>query len=154
MFIDLVKVCDSVAHDVISRTLLKIVAPPKHIEWIENLSSDLKAVLKLKKEEIIIKNGCGTRKVDNIAPNIFIIVLQLVAEDILNKLKSDNVEITTMSCNPTSMGALKLHHCKDASLMINSPINFIACVCYGACIFNNRDEIVKSFEIICEVILK
>ena len=86
VFIDLVKVCDSEINAVISRTLLKIVAPPKHIEWIENLSGDFRAVLKLKKEEIIIRNGCGARKVDNISPNLFIIVSELVAEDILNKL--------------------------------------------------------------------
>ena len=61
VFVDLVKACDIARHGIVWVTLLKIWVPSKHIEWIENFSGDFNNILKLSKEEIIIRHVCGIR---------------------------------------------------------------------------------------------
>ena len=134
VFIDLGKECKQARHEILSHVLLKIGAPPKHFEWIKNTYGDFSTFLKLNKEEIIIKYGCNVRQGDNFAPNVFIIVSQLNAENMLNKFKNNGGKISTILCNQIHMAMLKLHYCDDASLMINILINLIAHKDDGACV--------------------
>ena len=61
IFIDLVKVYDSIKHEIISIALKKIGAPDKFIQWVEKLYGDFNVILKVRKEEICIKYRCGIR---------------------------------------------------------------------------------------------
>ena len=81
-------------------------------------------------------------------------MLKLSAEDMLKKLRTDGAEMPTMSCDPKVMGVLKSHHCEDSSLITNNLINLIAQVDDGACVFNNRDAMLKFFEIVHKAMSK
>ena len=50
VFIDLIKACDSVKHEVISSTLKIIGAPERHIRWVEKLYGNFEVILKIGKE--------------------------------------------------------------------------------------------------------
>ena len=48
-------------------------------------------VFKLAKDNSIIRHGCGARKGYNLAHTLFIIILHLVSEDMLETLKANDV---------------------------------------------------------------
>ena len=50
MFVDLVKTCNSVRHDVMQVAFLKMGDLSKRIEWVEKFHGDFNVVLKLAKE--------------------------------------------------------------------------------------------------------
>ena len=86
MLIDVVKADNSIKHKIISIALKKMGALNWFIQWVEKLRSNFNAILKVGKEEISIEHGYGVRQGNNLAPTLFIIVMQLVAENIINKL--------------------------------------------------------------------
>ena len=104
IFVDLVKACDSVKHDVISLALRRMGAPEKYVKWVEKLCGDFEVILKIGREEVCIRYGCGVRQGDNLAPTSLIIVMQLVAEDIIKQLKAEKVEIPKVRCNSNGGG--------------------------------------------------
>ena len=87
MFIDLVKECNSVRHDVSMLALKKMGAPDQCIKWVTKLHSDFEVVLKIGWEEARIKYGCGVLQGDNLAPTLFAIMIQLAAEDVIRTMK-------------------------------------------------------------------
>ena len=101
IFINLVKGYDSVKHDIISTQ--KDGSSEKYIQWIEKLYSDFNIVLKIRKKEVRIRHGYGVQKKDNLAPVLFITVIQLIVEDIIIYIKKANVDTPEIKC--TSNGS-------------------------------------------------
>ena len=54
---------------------------------MEKSYGNFEIILKVGREEIAIKYGCRFRQGDNLAPTMFVIVMQLVTEDVLHKLE-------------------------------------------------------------------
>ena len=62
LFVDIVKQCDSVKHDVMTASLEKMGTSKKFITWVEKLCKNCNVNLKIGKEEISIKHVCGVKK--------------------------------------------------------------------------------------------
>ena len=58
IFIDLVKAYDSAKYDIILLILKKMGALEKYAKWIEKLYSNFNILLKIGREEVIIRYGC------------------------------------------------------------------------------------------------
>ena len=98
--------------------------PDKHIKWMEKFPGSFEVVLNIGREKIIFKQGCGVRKDNNLAPNLFIIVMQLFAEDMVDELKKKKkVELPNLKCSTTGKVFLKLHDQDDISKISNKIIN-------------------------------
>ena len=104
MSVDLLKACDSACHNIISAALLKIGPSPKCLEWTEKSHRDFNAVLDLAKDKISINNRCGARQGDNLAPTLFILVLQLAAEHTLMRLKEDGIDMPPIKLDSAPTG--------------------------------------------------
>ena len=61
IFIVLVKAYNSVKHDIILLALRKMGAPKKYVKWIEKLYGNFDVILKIGREEVCIRYGCGVR---------------------------------------------------------------------------------------------
>ena len=87
IFINLMKAYDSTNHEIISLASKKMGAPDECVKWVETLCGDFEVVLNIGREEISFKHDCGVRKGVNLAPTLFTMSMQLVPEDMLDKLK-------------------------------------------------------------------
>ena len=154
IFIDLVKAYDSVRHDVISFALRKMGAPEKYVKWIEKLHRDFGVTLKIGREEIYIKYGCGVRQGDNLAPTLFIIVMQLVAEDIIRQLKEENVTIPSVRYNDSGSGVLRAYKPREVKAMNKLEVNMFTYVDDGAMLFESRGDTVRASPIVCRIMAK
>jgi len=154
IFIDLVKAYDSVRHDVISFALRKLGAPEKYIRWIEKLHRDFGVTLKVGREEIYIKYGCGVRQGDNLAPTLFIIVMQLVAEDIIRQLKIENVVIPIVRYDNKGGGVLRAHKPREINVMDRLEVNTFTYVDDGAMLFESRSDTELASPIVCKIMAK
>jgi exonuclease III len=92
LFVDLVKAFDTVNHDLLFRILKKYGIPESLISVIKSLHNDLKVNLKLSKNlqlEINYKNG--VKQGDNMAPILFLYVIQAMSETLAPILEKNNV---------------------------------------------------------------
>ena len=98
-------------------------------------------MLKLGKENIIIKHGCRFSYGDNLSPILFIDVFYLVADDILEALKAKSVIAPNIMCdNLTPVGFLKWHKIKHGRKKIENLTDIFTRVDDSAALFNNRDD--------------
>ena len=150
VFVDLVKSHDSIKHDVATASLEKMGAPQKFITWVEKLHENCNVNLKIGKEEVIIKHGCGVKQSDNLSPILFTIVMQLVIEDTFIKFKLNNLDLPRMKHDVERSRILKLHNKKE----INKIKDKLTCAFThaddGAFIFNDRESMIKYFRTTCD----
>ena len=80
VFVDLVKACDTANHELLLLVLKKYGTPPKFVDVIQQLYTDLKVVLKLGKLKTEILQEVGVRQGDNMAPVLFLFLMTAFAD--------------------------------------------------------------------------
>ena len=106
------------------------------------------------KEEVGTRRGCGVRQGDNLAPTLFVIAMQLVAEDALLQLKRANADVPQVRCSEDGNGMLKLREKDEIENMELKESSILTRADDGAMIFNTREETAKASEISCEEMAK
>ena len=79
-FIDLVKAYDTANHELLLQVLKKYGAPPKLIDVVRRLYTDLRVVLKIGKLKTEILQGVGVRQGDNMAGVLFLFLMTAFAD--------------------------------------------------------------------------
>ena len=79
MFIELVKVCDSIQHDINKETLNMFGVPRDVIAWVMGLCRKYSVVLKVGMIKRLIPHGCNVKQGDSLAPTLFVMVTQIAA---------------------------------------------------------------------------
>ena len=98
LFVDLIKAFDTANHDLLFDLLGKFGAPPPLVDAIRRLHTDFKLEFKLdKKHQCTIDYTVGVRQGDNMAPVLFLFLVQAFAES-TNKawLTEHNRELPSM----------------------------------------------------------
>ena len=95
-----------------------MVESERHAKCIEKLHGYFEVLLKIGKEVERIAHGSGVRQGDNLAPSLYIIVMQLTAEDIIEILKISGVDAPKIICDPNENGVLRSHNREDMSRMV------------------------------------
>ena len=93
VFIDLVKVHDSMRHGIVSLSLKKMGVLERHTRWIKKSCGDFEVMFKMEREDVGIRHRCGFWQGDDLAPALFIRVMQLDAEGIMKNLKSTGADV-------------------------------------------------------------
>jgi hypothetical protein len=92
LFVDLVKAFDTVNHDLLFCILRKYGIPDTLISVIQSLHNDLKVNLKLsKKLQLEIDYTNGVKQGDNMAPVLFLYIIQAMTETLTPILEENNV---------------------------------------------------------------
>ena len=73
----------------------------------------------------MIKYRYGMRQGDNLVPILFIIVMQLIAEDIIKELILARISLPKMLCSPNGQGMLKLHRESDFSALVKKNHKYV-----------------------------
>jgi len=80
VFVDLIKAFDSIHHGLMFKLLEKFGVPVRPLNVIKKLYRDFKIEIKVGKEKTLIDYSTGVKQGDNLAPILFIIVMQFLAE--------------------------------------------------------------------------
>ena len=75
IFIEVIKAQNSVKHDIILLTLLKIGAPEEYIKQIEKLYNNFNVMLKIGRKVVRNRYRCRVQQSDNLALMLFIITI-------------------------------------------------------------------------------
>ena len=150
VFIDLVKAYDSVQHEIIMLTLQKMGVPPKLCGTIKKLYSDFHVLLKVGKEERKIEMGCGVRQGDNLAPTLFILVMQVVSQVIQDEFDKNNIDSPVFHHNHNVSGPIRLHKQKTESSETDR-LSQLLYVDDGALIFTNKSDTCIGIQIVIDI---
>jgi hypothetical protein len=85
LFVDLIKAFDTANHELLFALLEKFGAPRTLVEPIKKLHRDFKLKFKLGKKEVLIDYSTGVKQGDNIAPALFLFLMQGMAESLETK---------------------------------------------------------------------
>ena len=88
-------------HEIITLTLQKMGVPNQLQKVVKELYSDFSVVLKIGKEEKKIPIGCSVRQGDHLAPTLFIIVMQVVSQVILDEFDKAGINSPLCITTPT-----------------------------------------------------
>jgi hypothetical protein len=89
LFVDLIKAFDTANHEMLFALLKKFGAPTSLIEPIRKLHRDFKLKFKLGTKEVLIDYSTGVKQGDNIAPALFLFLMQGMAECLETKHMRD-----------------------------------------------------------------
>ena len=83
VFVDLIKAFDSIHHSLLFLLLKQFGIPDRVIKVIKNLYNDFKIEIKVGDVSKLIDYRTGVKQGDNLAPILFIIVMQFLSEIIV-----------------------------------------------------------------------
>ena len=94
LFVDLMKAFDTVNHPLLMALLEKYGAPKKMVDVIKRLYTDSKLQLTIGKEKESIPYTVGVKQGDNMAPVLFLFLMQAMAETLEAEWILHNIETT------------------------------------------------------------
>ena len=119
VFVDLIKAFDSINHELLFKLLEKFRLPDRVIMVIKNLYKHFKIKLTVGKCVNFVDYSTGVKQGDNLAPILFIIVMQFLAELLEGKLTLNNITKIPFSHNTNAFykgGVLIKHNNKKRFL--------------------------------------
>jgi hypothetical protein len=94
LFIDLIKAFDMANHEMLFALLKKFGAPTSLVESIRKLHRDFRLKFKLGLKEVLIEYSTGVKQGDNIAPVLFLFLMQGMAECLETKHLRETISNT------------------------------------------------------------
>ena len=95
-FIDLVKAYDTANHKMLLLVLEKYGAPPKFVSAVEKMYKNNIVVLKIEKEQVEMRQTVGVRQGDNMAPVLFLFMMNAFAELLETEWKRKEIPVLTV----------------------------------------------------------
>jgi hypothetical protein len=99
-FVDLVKAYDIANHSLLLQILGRYGAPPKFVNAIKTVYTNLRVVLKIEKEVREISQSVGVRQGDNMAPVLFLFLMSAAAETLEMAWKHAGIWVLTVGHAP------------------------------------------------------
>ncbi len=100
LFLDLVKAYDTIQHELLFKALGRMGVPPVMLRTIMTLYQDFTLIINLRGSKAEIPYSVGVKQGDNMAPLLFIIVMQCVIEALEPVLAKYNVAPLSFSTFP------------------------------------------------------
>jgi exonuclease III len=89
LFVDLVKAFDTANHQLLFEILRRYGVPPKVVKAVETLYTDVTVKLQMGKAKRTIPYTIGVQQGDNMAPILFVFLMQAFAESLEEKWKTE-----------------------------------------------------------------
>jgi hypothetical protein len=148
VFVDLVKAFDTADHQLLFKILKKYGIPDTLITVIEKMYNDSVVVFKIGKEEREVPYRIGVKQGDNMAPVLFIYLMNAVAETLSNKWDFNKLEYNWFpeSANGNKRG--KLTGQSPKAMGSKFDLFYFLYVDDGAMLFENREDLKKGTNLI------
>ena len=153
-FIDLVKAYDTASHELLLQVLEKYGAPPKLIDVVRRLYTDLKVVLKIGKLKTEILQGVGVRQGNNMAGVLFLFLMNAFSDLMELKFARAGIsrpEMMRESDESIYKGQFIRHvidKCRKSPTMISFIVDLAIYVDDTAVAFPSREQLEKGICII------
>ena len=152
-FVDLVKAYDTADHEMLLLVLEKYGAPPKFVSAVGKMYENNLVVLKIEKESAEMRQTVGVRQGDNMAPVLFLFMMNAFAEslEIVWKQKEIPVlKVMTTNTNAIEEGQVCSH--TQAMYKSRSLTTFEIFQCLyvddGAFPFDTREDMIQGMNLI------
>ena len=152
VFADLIKAFDSIHHGLMFELLKKFGVPTRPLNVIKKLYKNFMIEIKVGKKKTLIDYSTGVKQGDNLAPILFIIVMQFLAELLETKWRQHNIYMPSFLHDTNKFynkGQLISHNNKRRFLTKDELFLFLY-VDDGASIFSTRRETILGTEICFE----
>ena len=154
-FVDLVKAFDTADHKLLIKVLEKYGAPPNLCKVIERMYTDLTVVLKIGKSVEEILQEVGVRQGDNMAPVLFLFLMNAFAESLETIWESKGLErVTVVRASDedfeNGIGSIRRHTKKQYQSPKLEKLTVFQCLYVddGAFPFISRDQLALGCEVI------
>ena len=143
MYADLIKAFDSIHHELLFRILEKSGIPLSLIKVITKLYHKFKIEICVGKSKAEIDYAVGVKQGDNLAPILFIIVIQFLAELLEKKWSQHGIKRAEFcqSSNLYNKGGSLIRHSSNHSYLTKDSLSLILYVDDGAFVFNNKKDL-------------
>ena len=101
LFVDIVKAFDSVNREMLWKILEKYGIPEKVIATIKKMYTDINIKLSIEDAELIFKSISGVKQGDNLAPVLFLFVVQAAVETMHKKWSSNQIQTPDLKYFPS-----------------------------------------------------
>jgi hypothetical protein len=147
LYVDLVKAFDTANHQLLFKLLKKFGVPEHMTGVIERLYKDAEIKIKIGKESRTIPYSVGVKQGDNMAPVLFLFLMQALAETLEKEWKNNNIAIPEFRHFPNSRkGRLLGQDWKAKGKAFE--LFYLLYVDDGAFSFTNLNDMIKASKII------
>jgi len=116
LFVDIVKAFDSVNRDMLWKILEKYGIPEKIIQTIKKMYTDIKIKISIEDAEFIFNSISGVKQGDNLAPVLFLFVVQAAIETMHANWSTMNIATPDLKFFPSEdNGCLSIRSSKKSS---------------------------------------
>ena len=154
VFVDLVKAFDTVNHSLLFLVLAKFGIPEYLICIIKKLYNNNSVQFTVGKEKQTINYTTGVKQGDNLAPTLFILMMQAL-EEITNKhWQQNNITPAALNHSPPNTGSLANHKTSSKPLDPSLPQLLAHMLIYVddcAALFNSRADAILGITILEKV---
>ena len=119
--------------------------------WIMKLYTDCTVQLKVGKIKGQIPYGCGVKQGDNLAPTLFIMVIQLAAQDLEKEFTIAGIDILKVLVSSSLDSTIRKHSNGDINNMSLTMLLMLLFMDDGAIPFNSRQDALIGIKIIKKV---
>ena len=147
LYVDLVKAFDTANHQLLFKLLKKFGVPEHMTGVIERLYKDAEIKIKIGKEERTIPYSVGVKQGDNMAPVLFLFLMQALSETLEKEWKKNNITIPEFKHFPKSgKGRLLGQDWKAKGKTFE--LFYLLYVDDGAFNFTDQNDMIKASKII------
>ena len=148
VFVDLVKAFDTADHSLLFAILKKYGIPDSLISVIEKMYKDSIVSFKIGSESRDIKYGIGVKQGDNMAPVLFIYLMNAFAETLADKWKFDKLEFRWFPETSSVKKKGRLTGQSPKTLGTKFDLFYFLYVDDGAMLFDNRNDLIEGTRLI------
>jgi exonuclease III len=147
LYVDLVKAFDTANHQLLFKLLQKFGVPEHMTGVIERLYKDAEIEIKIGKENRTIPYSVGVKQGDNMAPVLFLFLMQALSETLEREWKENNIAIPEFKHFPKSGKGRLLGQDWRAKGM-TFQMYYLLYVDDGAFNFENKEDMIKASKLI------
>jgi hypothetical protein len=146
LFVDLVKAFDTVNHELLFQLLARYGVPANLVNAVRRMYNNVRVKLQVGKEKMFVPYTIGVQQGDNMAPVLFVFLMQAFAETLEKKWKTEwNIKVPEykfFKTTNTERGRLLSQNCKAKGTAFD--LFYLLYVDDGAFLFESKEDMARG----------
>ena len=137
----------------IKESLIIYGVPEDITTWIMKLCLNCSVDIKVGIFKSSIACSCGVKQGDSLAPTLFILVMQISAQELAKEFESHGIDIINALTSSSENYIIRKHRCTNISKLSLTTIFILLYLDDGALPFGSRDDVVLGTQLCIDVLL-